>query len=88
MQWVYGLAHGAVSYDILHFFFSRFIYNIWWCPRGHVPLWVGPKSTDSHGIGGEFSPSWSLESIGYLSYPLFYKVYFLLPSDRVKPFGF
>lgn len=25
---------------------------------------------------GEFSPSWSLESIGYLSYPLFYKVYF------------
>lgn len=31
MQWVYGLAHGVVvvSYDILNFFFSRFIYNIW-----------------------------------------------------------
>ena len=38
MQWVYGLAHGAVSHDILNFFFSKFIYNIWWCPHGHIPL--------------------------------------------------
>lgn len=68
------------------FFFSRFIYNIWWCPRGHVPLWVGlveSKSTDSHGIRGEFSSSWSLESIGYLSYPLLYKQGLL--SSSFKP---
>ncbi|KAK9282231.1 hypothetical protein L1049_005145 [Liquidambar formosana] len=31
---VYGVAHGAVSYDILNFFLSRFISNIRWCPVG------------------------------------------------------
>lgn len=90
MQWVYGLAHGAVSYDILFFFFSKFIYNIWWCPRasslGRSGLIEVNWLTWSTGWVCN-SPSWSLESIGYLSYPLLYKVYFLLPSDRAKPLG-
>lgn len=43
-----------------------------WCNSSNVY----DVDNNSHGIWGQFSPTWSLESIGFCSNSLFYKVYF------------